>query len=68
MRLGIVAEDEDVAKAWESRLQHHISVREVTIVKKSEHLQVVDACLIIKNNDSIYDDAASLIRRGMHCF
>jgi hypothetical protein len=68
MRLGIVAEDEDVAKAWENRLQHHISVREVTIVKKSEHLQLVDACLIIKNNDSIYDDAASLIRRGMHCF
>lgn len=67
MKIGIVG-DELVAKTWETRLQKHASVREVTIVKKSEHLPKLDACIIIDPNETAFDEAALAIRKGIHSF
>lgn len=67
MKIGIVG-DELVAKTWETRLQKHASVREVTIVKKSEYLPKLDACIIIDPNETAFDEAALAIRKGIHSF
>lgn len=68
MRIGIVTEDNDVAQAWEARLVEHVSVREVILVKKSEHLPEADACLIIVQNEAAFREAALAITKGLHCF
>ncbi|TNE73559.1 hypothetical protein EP331_04130 [bacterium] len=67
MKVGIVG-DELVVKAWENRLQQHASVREVILVKKSEFLPQIPACIIVNPDESAYDEAAMAIRKGINCF
>jgi hypothetical protein len=67
MKVGIVG-DALVTTAWEQRLQQHSVVREVILVKKSEHLPSIQACIIVDSSDSAYDEAALAIRKGIHTF
>ncbi len=67
MKVGIVG-DALITKAWEQRLQRHPVVREVILVKKSEHLPSIPACIIVDSTDSAFDEAALAIRKGIHTF
>lgn len=67
MKVGIVG-DALITKAWEQRLQQHPVVREVILVRKSQHLPSIPACIIVDSTDSAYDEAALAIRKGIHTF